>query len=130
MSAIILLFWNIIWMSTSKMDSKNEYGLFDFVMLRIYTHLSFMAYYVIIVAGPLDLCKLTMLKENKRIYALLILFIGGIKLFLEAIIFDDHIQNIELMNFYTERVIVSILNILAICSLITIFREEMSEIDR
>jgi len=52
----------------------------------------FMIYYVIIVAGPLDICKVIMLRENKRIYALLMLFIGGIKFFTEAIIFDERIS--------------------------------------
>ena len=32
------------------------------------------------------------------------------------------------MNFFTERVIVSILNIIAICSLISIFRDEIKEL--
>jgi hypothetical protein len=123
------LFWNILWMSISDIKENNmNYGHFDYIMLRVSTHLYMMAYYVIIVAGPLDICKVIMLRENKRIYALLILFIGGIKFFLEAIIFDEHIANITNMNFFTERVIVSIFNIFAICSLITIFRDEIKEI--
>ena len=99
-------------------------------MLRVSNHMYFMIYYVIIVAGPLDICKVIMLRENKRIYALLMLFIGGIKFFMEAIIFDERISEITRMNFYTERVIASIFDILAICSLITIFRDEIKEIKR
>ena len=118
-------------MSVSDLQENDQkYGHFDYFMLRVSIHLYFMVYYVIIVAGPLDICKVIMLRENKRIYALLIFFIGGVKLFLEAIIFDEHIINVTKMNFFTERVLVSIFNILAICSLITIFRDEIKEIKR
>lgn len=41
---------------------------------------SWIIYYMIIVSGPIDICRMYMLKENKRIYALLICFTGGVKL--------------------------------------------------
>ena len=42
---------------------------------------------------------------------------------------NERIDDITKMNFYTERVIASVFDILAICSLITIFRDEMKFVE-
>jgi hypothetical protein len=77
--------WNFIWLLIN-----NEYVvlyILDFLINKT-------LYYIVIVACPLDICKMYMLKENKRIFALLLCFIGTIKLGLEGLIFDELVDHL------------------------------------
>ena len=85
---------------------------------------------MIIVSGPIDLCRMFMLRENKRIYALLICFTGGIKLGMQGLFFNDIISWILSLQFVYQRFFAIILNLLSISSLIVIVRDELSEIFR
>ena len=102
---ILITIWNFVWIIFSDIyelenvnvkNSKNkpntytleEMSYFDFIMFRGDCTLSFAAYYTIIVVGPLDICKLLMLKENKKIYALTLCFMGSFKYTVEAIVLD------------------------------------------
>lgn len=134
---------NIIWVSFSdiyeiqdanlKIEKGNVYLLedlqiFDLVMFQANSALCYMSYYVIIVAGPVDICKTYMLQKNQRIYALLICFIGGCKYIIDAMVFDDHISSLSQMDFFEERLLIITFNFMAIACLITIVREEVGEI--
>ena len=89
-----------------------------------------MIYYNIIISGPIDICKMYMLRDNKRIYALLICFIGGIKLGLEGLLFDELIKKIIMGEFIYERCISIIFNMFAISILFNIVKDELLEIFR
>ena len=71
-----------------------------------------------------------MLKENIRIYALTFCTIGAFKYALEGLFFDQHVNSIMKLDFFYERMIVIIFNLLAITSIITLFRDEVGEIHR
>jgi hypothetical protein len=92
--------------------------------------LSFVIYYFIIISGPIDICKMYILRDNKRIFALLLCFIGGIKLGLEGVLFDDLIKKIIMGEFIYERCISIIFNMFAISILFTIVKDELIEIFR
>lgn len=87
-------------------------------------------YYTILIAGPIDICKMQMLKENTRIYAILLCSVGCIKYMLEGIFFDSQVTFIIKLDFFYERLIVIVLNLLSICCMITLFRDEVGEIYR
>jgi len=53
--------------------------------------MTFVLYYTIIIAGPIDICRMQMLKENIRIYALTFCTIGAFKYGLEGLFFDQHV---------------------------------------
>ena len=101
---LFLTFWDIIWVSfTDIIDNpKNEAGgksflaknlsVFDMIMLQVENLCSWVIYYMVIVSGPIDLCRMYMLRENKRIYALLICFTGGIKLGMQGLFFNELIS--------------------------------------
>lgn len=103
-----LIIWNVLWISFSDIyeietENKNKINsdrsifylsqlmnksTFDFVMFMGEKLMSLAIYYNIIISGPIDISKMFMLRDNKRIFALLICFIGGIKLGLEGLLFD------------------------------------------
>ena len=68
---------------------------FDAVMFLTQKAVTFMIYYIIIIAGPIDICQTYLLQSNKRIYVLLLCTTGGIKYFIEAVAFDQNIQYIN-----------------------------------
>ena len=47
-----------------------------------------MLYYILIISAPVDICRTYMLQHNKRIYAMMLCTGGGLKYFIDAIIFD------------------------------------------
>lgn len=90
---LFITFWNVVWVSftdigdspletnhISKYFEEKDLNLFDKIMFEGEGIFSWVIYYMIIVSGPIDICRAYMLRENKRIYALLICFTGGIKL--------------------------------------------------
>ena len=102
---LFLTFWDIIWVSftdigedifSGKTTSKNflaqDLNHFDNIMFQGETIFSWVVYYMIIISGPIDLCRMYMLTENKRIYALLICFTGGIKLGMQGLFFNELIK--------------------------------------
>lgn len=71
-----------------------------------------------------------MLQENKRIYAIMVCFIGGVKQAVEAIVFDEYKNTILYREFFYERCGVIAFNIMAIFALLSIVRTEVSELAR
>lgn len=144
---VLLTIWNVIWMSFSSIvdiENKNEgdkkvekrtyfyddLNTFDLVMFLGQDALSQAIYYTVIIAGPIEICKAQMLKENTRIYALLLCTIGCLKYGFEGVFFDDLVDSIIALDFFFERVIVIVLNLVSICSIITLFRDEVGELIR
>lgn len=87
-------------------------------------------YYYIIVSGPIDICKKYMLRENKRIYALLVCFITGIRYAFEGLFFEEYIGRMYYHfspSFYLTRFFVIIFYCVAVLTLVSIVREETSE---
>jgi hypothetical protein len=111
----------------------DDLNIFDKIMYKAEGLFTLVIYTMIIVAGPIDICKKYMLKENRRIYALLLCFITGVKLCIEGLIFEEYIgrmhQYMEI-GFIYERAIVIFFYLLAVCFLVTIVRDEKSEIIR
>ena len=68
-----------------------------------------------------------MLQENKRIYAIMVCFIGGVKMAMEGIIFDEYLNVIIFQQFIYERCMVILFNFIAICTLFSIVRDEVGE---
>ena len=91
---------------------------------------SWIIYYMVIISGPIDICKMYMLGENKRIYALLICFAGGIKQGISGLFMNQFITVIIKSEFVYSRCFAIILNLMSISALITIARDEVIEIDR
>lgn len=87
-------------------------------------------YYNIIISGPIDISKMFMLRDNKRIFALLICFIGGIKLGLEGLLFDQIIRNLIMNEFIYERCISIIFLMVSVSILFHIVKDELMEIFR
>ena len=80
---LFLTFWDIIWVSITDInvdvDPNQAAGkhflakdlkMFDMIMFQGENLFSWVIYYMIIISGPIDLCRMYMLRENKRIYAL------------------------------------------------------------
>ena len=103
---------NIIWISFSdipEIEQKNyetyhrkvylardlKEKPFDYIMYNTEGLITFIIYTMIIVAGPIDICKKYMLRENRRIYALLLCFITGIKLCIEGLLFEEYIGRMD-----------------------------------
>ena len=59
---------------------------------------------------------------------MLFCFLGACKYVSDAMVFDDHLIALPEIDFFYERMLVISSNLLAICSLITIVREEVGEI--
>eukprot|EP00356_Strombidium_inclinatum_P013022 CAMPEP_0170499574 /NCGR_PEP_ID=MMETSP0208-20121228/31829_1 /TAXON_ID=197538 /ORGANISM="Strombidium inclinatum, Strain S3" /LENGTH=261 /DNA_ID=CAMNT_0010777183 /DNA_START=922 /DNA_END=1707 /DNA_ORIENTATION=+ len=66
----------------------SEMGTVDKVLFYLQGMTCEAVYYIIIISAPIDICNIFALKEGKRIFALLVCFIGGIKLGLEGLVFD------------------------------------------
>jgi hypothetical protein len=79
------------------------------------------------ITGPLDISMLYMLKENKRIYAIIVCFIGGTKMAIEGILFDEYIKVFVDVPFYYERILIIIFNILGICLLYGMVKDEIQK---
>lgn len=83
---VFLIAINLIWIGFSEIyDNEQTYNYsvfdaFDKTMYFIEGSLSESVYYLCLISAGVDICKTYMLQENKRIYALLLCFIGGIKL--------------------------------------------------
>ena len=98
---------NLLWMCFSgiyDLDDSEDYqyeslSYFDKTMIILEGTLAVTLYYFIIISGPIDICKMYMLKENKKIFGLLICFIGGIKLGFLGLIFDDLVNNLIVSQF-------------------------------
>jgi len=103
---------------------------FDFIMFVGEKWISLAIYYNIIISGPVDISKMFMLRDNKRIFALLICFIGGIKLGLEGLLFDQVIRDLIMNEFIYERCISIIFLMITISLLFTIVKEELMEVFR
>ena len=146
-SIIILTSWNVIWISFSDIVSiqkKNEteqgieksayyfnqLGAFDIIMFMVQDALCRAIYYTVIIVGPIDLSKSLVLKENKHIYALIMCTIGATKYLMYGVFLDEYVQTIIQTNFFYERLIDIVLNLVAICCMITLFRDEVGEIYR
>ena len=150
MNILLVTVLNIIWVSFSdipeieklnyeqyqktiylKRDLKDK--PLDNFMFNAEGLITFVIYTMIIVAGPIDICKKYMLRENKRIYALLLCFITGIKLGIEGLVFEEYIGRLQHhyeIPFVLERAIVIFFNCVAVCFLVTIVRDEKSEVVR
>ena len=143
---IIATSWNIIWVTVTDIDQIESHNKSSFTDLQTYrldqlsvideiffwgeAYLSYLIYYLIILSGPLDICKMLLLRENKKIFGILLCFIGWIKLTLQGLFFDVYLSKIVLAEFIYERLIAIFFHILAAVSLIAIVKEEMSEIFR
>lgn len=144
---IILTIWNVIWISFSDIitvenNNKSEQGVektayfysdldwFDIVMFLVQDALCRAIYYTIIIVGPIDISKTQVLKENTHIYALIMCTIGAIKYMLYGVLLDEYVGVIIQADFFYERLIDIVLNLVAICCMITLFRDEVGEIYR
>ena len=145
-----LIIWNVIWISFSDIytiEETNKQKLhlnesvfylsqlmnestFDFVMFEGEKLMSLAIYYNIIISGPVDISKMYMLRDNKRIFALLICFIGGIKLGLEGLLFDAIIRDLIMNEFIYERCISIIFLMVSVSILFTIVKDELMEVFR
>mmetsp|Transcript_8226 Transcript_8226/g.13767 ORF Transcript_8226/g.13767 Transcript_8226/m.13767 type:complete len:424 (-) Transcript_8226:38-1309(-) len=137
LSCLLLTIWNIIWLSFTQLyDEESQdstfasFGLFDKIMFYIESILAQALYYIIIISGPIDICKMYMLKENKRIFALLVCFIGGVKLGLQGLIFDQYISTLVDQNFLVQRLQAILCLSIALFSMIPMVKDEVGEIYR
>ena len=138
---LFVTFWNIIWVSFTDIDIEDDYKndehknfradelyLFDQIMFQGEVIFSWIIYYMIIISGPIDICRMYMLRENKRIYALLICFTGGIKIGMQGLFITEIIKKIFELSFIYQRFFAIIFNLIGISSLIIIVRDELGEI--
>jgi hypothetical protein len=92
---------------------------FDLIMFFIEGSLSHAIYYISFTAGPIDISKVYMLKENKRIYGMLVCFLGGIKLGFQGLAFDDFSHYIvKELPFFVHRLVIILALSVAIFSLL------------
>lgn len=131
---LFVTFWDIIWVSFTDIEPSyfeaENLGLFDQVMFQGEMIFSWIIYYMVIVSGPIDICRMYMLRENKRIYALLICFTGGIKLGIQGLFINEVISWVDSKQFIYQRFFAIILNLMGISALIIIVRDELGEIFR
>ena len=144
---IILTTWNVIWISFSNIidvenENKNKQGVeqtayyysdlnpFDIIMFMVQDALCRAIYYTVIIVGPIDISKTQVLKENRHIYALIMCTIGAMKYMLYGVFLDEYVKVIIQTDFFYERLIDIVLNLVAICCMITLFRDEVGEIYR
>ena len=113
-SILFLALWNTVWAILSdihqfetpfggtqnKMFTEDDLGLFDTIMFRGESALTFMVYQLIIIAGPLDISRMHDLQKNQRTYAILFCMMGAIKLTIQGLIFDNYLNHILDLNFY------------------------------
>lgn len=104
--------------------------VFDIIMFLVQDALCRAIYYTIIIVGPIDISKTQVLKENTHIYALIMCTIGAIKYMFYGVILDEYMADIVYIDFFYERLIDIVLNLIAICCMITLFRDEVGEIYR
>lgn len=141
LTLLFLTIWNIIWVSFTDIyeiqAKKSRVGgawsyddlyTFDCIMFLTQKGVTFMIYYILIVAGPVDICQTYMLSSNRRIYVLLMCTSGAIKYFIEAFFFVSQKKSIAKMDFAIERLIIIALTLCTVAVLINNVREEISEI--
>ena len=99
-------------------------NVFDKTMFYLYGSSCQAVYYLIIFHGPVEISKVFTLKEGKRIFALLLCFIGGIKLALEGIFIVTLATKSSKWEFLYQRLLDFILITLAIIGLFPMIRDE------
>lgn len=141
--SVFLIGWNILWSLLSEIPSLddanaaagrgthfklNQLRPFDYVMFQVSSGVQYMVYYAVLISGPVDICRIQVLKENLRIYALLLCTTVGLKTFFEALVVDANIESIEEYPFLADRSIIIGMHLLCLALLFSIVREEIDSI--
>lgn len=103
-------------------------SFFDLFMFKGNGFLIWVNYYLIMISGPLDICKTYTLKENKIIFGLLICMMAAIKLIIEALIYDQFIVYVVNNTFSFRLWSLIVANTISIFILGPIVIDELNEI--
>lgn len=131
------LVWNLIWLTFSDIPLDHEQSIgnkvitdpFDIIMFLGQLYLSWVNHYLILYSGPVDICKTFMLRENKKILALMLGMMGGIKMLVCGSITDDLFYGIlNHTDFHNRRMITILFDALSIFMLVAIVRDEIGEV--
>ena len=69
-----------------------------------------------------------MLRENKMIFGLMVCFIGGLKLGMQGLFFDEYVSTIIQSEFVVPKSFCIFLGLFAIFSLISIVKDEVEQV--
>lgn len=82
------------------------------------------------IGAPLDICRSFMLKENKRLYAMVICTIASLKCIFQAMCFYRTNKFIikNKIDYFYQILLILLVNFVSACMIITIVRDEVGEI--
>ena len=103
-------------------------SFFDLFMFKGNGFLIWVNYYLIMISGPLDICKTYTLKENKIIFGLMVCMTAAIKLIIEALVYDQFIVYVVNNTFSVRLWSLVVANTLSIFILGPIVIDELNEI--
>ena len=102
---------------------------FDIIMFLGQLYITWVNHYLILYTGPVDICKTYMLRENKKILALMLGLMGCIKMLVCGVVSDDlYFYYLNHTDFHNRRMITILFDILSIFMLVAIVRDEIGEV--
>ena len=63
-------------------------NIYDKIMYVFLTHLTGSIYHLILFAGPIEICRSFMLKNNKKIFGITICYLESLRCFCSGYFFD------------------------------------------
>lgn len=132
---LLIVITNVIWALMTHVElwdnshqKVEELSTIDKVMFHINVGLQFVAFYAILISGPVDICRIQLLKDNVRIYGFLMCTTVSITKFIESILVDVYWKEFYKLAFAIDRIILIILSLASIGILSTIVREELDSL--